>query len=81
MREIGVLEAEGKLGDLLDLVEQGGEVVITRGGRAVARLVPSAPKRDVAAAQAAAQRMLDRSRDVTLGPGVTLRDLIEDGRR
>jgi antitoxin (DNA-binding transcriptional repressor) of toxin-antitoxin stability system len=37
MREIGALEAAGQLGARLDLMEQGEEVVITRGGRAVAR--------------------------------------------
>ena len=81
MREIGALEAEGKLGELLDLVEQGEEVVITRGGRVVARLVPGEAMKDPAAAEEAAQRMLARSRGVTLGPGLTLRDLIDEGRR
>jgi prevent-host-death family protein len=41
MREIGAFEAKNKLGTLLDWVEQGEEVVITRRGKAVARLVPS----------------------------------------
>ena len=79
MREIGALEAAGQLGALLDLVEQGEEVVITRGGRVVARLVPGA--RDRAVAEAAAQRILARGQGVTLGPELTLRDLIDEGRR
>ncbi|MFZ4406494.1 MAG: type II toxin-antitoxin system Phd/YefM family antitoxin [Paracraurococcus sp.] len=81
MREIGALEAAGTLGELLDLVEQGEEVVITRGGRVVARLVPGVAIRDRAAAEAAAERMLARSKGVTLGPNLTLRDLIDEGRR
>jgi len=80
MREIGALEAEGQLGALLDLVEQGEEVMITRGGRVVARLVPGVGERDAAVARAAAERMLERSKGATLGPGLTLRDLIDDGR-
>lgn len=38
--EIGTLEAQSRLSALLDQVEQGAEFVITRHGRAVARLVP-----------------------------------------
>jgi prevent-host-death family protein len=37
MRSVGVLEARNKLGQLLDLVEQGQEFTITRYGREVAR--------------------------------------------
>ena len=39
MREIGAFEAKNTLGALLDLVEHGEEVVITRRGKPVARLV------------------------------------------
>ena len=38
--EIGTFEAKNRLSALLDQVEQGAEVTITRHGRAVARLVP-----------------------------------------
>jgi prevent-host-death family protein len=79
MREVGAFEAKNKLAELLDEVEHGGEVVITRRGRPVARLV--APGHgDPAAAKAAAQRLRARSRDATLG-GLSLKSLIEDGRR
>ncbi len=45
MREVGVLEAKTHLSALLDHVErEGEEIVITRHGRAVARLAPPAPK-------------------------------------
>ena len=40
MREVGAFEAKNKLGQLLDLVEQGEEITITRHGKEVARLVP-----------------------------------------
>ena len=40
MREIGAFEAKSKLGQLLDWVEAGEEVVITRRGKVVAKLVP-----------------------------------------
>ena len=40
MKEVGAFEAKTKLGQLLDSVEAGEEVVITRRGKVVARLVP-----------------------------------------
>lgn len=40
---IGAYEAKTRLGELLDRVEQGEDVTITRHGKPVARLVPAAP--------------------------------------
>ena len=40
MNEISVVDAGDRLGALIDEVENGREVVITRQGRPVARLVP-----------------------------------------
>ena len=46
MKEVGTFEAKTHLSALLDEVAGGAEVVITRRGVAVARLVPaSAPRR------------------------------------
>ena len=39
MIEIGAFEAKNKFGSLLDRVEDGEEIVITRHGRPVARLI------------------------------------------
>lgn len=39
MRHVGAFEAKNTLGDLLDQVEQGEEIVITRHGRKIARIV------------------------------------------
>jgi prevent-host-death family protein len=39
MREVGAFEAKNKLAALLDEVDRGGEVLTTRRGKAVARLV------------------------------------------
>lgn len=62
MREVDDLEAEDRLGELLDLVEEGEEVVILRGGRRVARLVREEHAKDRAAAAAAAERIRARAR-------------------
>lgn len=45
MREIQASEAKTHLPQLLDDVERGETVVITRHGRAIARLVPEAQRR------------------------------------
>ena len=46
MKEVGTFEAKTHLSALLDEVARGAEVVITRRGVAVARLVPAgAPRR------------------------------------
>ncbi|MDN5751797.1 MAG: type II toxin-antitoxin system prevent-host-death family antitoxin [Nitrosospira sp.] len=46
MREVGAFEAKNKLGTLLDWVEKGAEVLITRHGNAVARLIFNTPAHD-----------------------------------
>ena len=80
MREIRAFEANTKLAALLDLAEAGEEVVITRGGKPVARLVSAgAPAIDRQQARAAAARIIERSKGVTLG-GLKIKDLINEGR-
>lgn len=79
MREVGAFEAKNRLGQLLDWVERGEEVTITRRGKAVARLVPSRPGTGRDAARAAAQNIREMSKGVTLG-GLKLKDLIDEGR-
>lgn len=80
MKEIGAFEAKNKFGQLLDWVEAGEQVVITRRGKVVARLVPPRESFDRAAALDAAQRIRARRQGVTLG-GAKIKDLIAEGRR
>ena len=62
MAEIGAFEAKNTLGTLLDRVERGEEIVITRHGRAVARLVPNTPQVNREDARAALDRIRERAR-------------------
>jgi prevent-host-death family protein len=62
MAEIGAFEAKNTLGTLLDRVERGEEIVITRHGKAVARLVPNTRRVDQNQAQAAFNRIRERAR-------------------
>jgi prevent-host-death family protein len=62
MREVGAFEAKNKLSELLDLAERGEEIVITRRGREVARLVPPKGRHSVEEAKAAIGRLRQRAR-------------------
>jgi prevent-host-death family protein len=61
MNEIGAFEAKNTLGTLLDRVEQGEEIVITRHGKAVARPVPNTSRVDQNQAVAAFDRIRRRA--------------------
>jgi prevent-host-death family protein len=79
MREIGAFEAKNKLGQLLDWVEAGEEVIITRRGRVVARLVPPHSAADPEQARKAADAIRTMSKGVKLGR-LKVKDLIAEGR-
>jgi prevent-host-death family protein len=62
--EVGAFEAKNTLGTLLDRVERGEEIIITRHGKPVARLVPNTGPPDQNEVQAAFKRMRERARDL-----------------
>jgi prevent-host-death family protein len=66
MREVGAFEAKNKLSELLDLAEQGEEIIITRHGKEAARLVPPRPTTDPAQIEAAMERLRARGRALKL---------------
>jgi prevent-host-death family protein len=78
MIEVGAYEAKTRLSSLLDKVEQGEEVVITRHGAPVARLVPArvANKADIDEAIAQLKEM---RKGLTLG-GLSWKELRDAGR-
>ena len=81
---IGAYDAKARLSELLDRVEKGEQIVITRHGKPIARLVPEGGH-DVAHARAAVQRLFALGE--TIGKrGVDLtseeiRALRDEGRR
>jgi prevent-host-death family protein len=79
MKEVGAFEAKTRFGQLLDQVEAGDEIVITRRGKIVARLVPPAGAVDREAGAQAAARIRARRRGVRLG-GLKIKALIAEGR-
>ena len=80
MRTVGAFEAKNKLGTLLDLVEQGEEITITRHGKPAARLVAPTVLPGSERARQAVERIRERRKGVTLG-GISIREMIDDGRK
>ena len=79
MHLVGVAEAQGRLNDLLDEVEAGGEVLIIRNGQPVARLTPAPAAFDREKAARAAQGLRELGSRLRL-EGMTLKELIAAGR-
>ena len=83
MREVGTLEARNSLSALLELVEKGEEITITRHGKPVARLVPPArTEEQKAKAREVVAAIMEMRKEVKPDPdGLTIRDYVEMGRR
>jgi len=80
---VGAFEAKTKLAELLDKVEAGDVVTITRHGKAVARLTPLAAVDREARVQEAIDKIIRtrKGKDRGAKPGSTIADLIKAGRR
>ena len=79
MITVGAFEAKTHLSTLLERVSRGEEVLITRHGKAVARLVPAAAADRERTLGAIAKLRAVRA-GVTLG-GLDWKDLRDEGRR
>jgi prevent-host-death family protein len=75
VREFGSFEAKAKLGQLLDMVGAGEDVIITRRNRPVARLTSPSASFDQQRARAAATRIKQRRKGERLD-GLSIRELI-----
>lgn len=82
MPSFGTLDAKNNLSKLLDMVERGEEVTITRNGKPVARLVGPAMGEDRRArARAAMESIKEIRKTVKPLEGITIKELINEGRR
>jgi len=79
METVGLFEAKTHLSALVERVSQGQEITITKHGMPVAVLVPPANRRRQDPANVA-KRIRALRRGARL-EGVTIRQLIEEGRR
>ena len=76
MREIQASDAKARLPQLLDDVERGETLIITRHGRAIARIVPEVYRRqkEVDRALASIRELRKRTSKVTLEELLSTRD-------
>jgi prevent-host-death family protein len=80
MESIGLFEAKTHFSALLERVANGETIEITRRGRPVALLTPPERpvQRDLRKVVEEIKKIRKRNR---LGPGLTIRQLIDEGRR
>lgn len=79
-KTVGAYEAKTRLSELLEKVEGGEEITITKHGAPVAKLVPVKKEASVVQRAAAIGRIQKLSAGLSLG-GLKVRDLINEGRR
>ena len=84
MSTVGSFEAKTKLAELLDRVESGETITITRHGKPVAKLIPAGVDSEERARRRALIEEIKRKRagwDRGAKPGTTIPELIKAGRR
>ncbi len=79
MITVGAFDAKTHLSSLLERVERGEEILITRHGKAIARLVPAAAADRVDVRAAIAK--LKQLRAKTILGGLSWKELRDEGRR
>ena len=77
---VGAYEAKTHLSELLERVEAGEEITITKHGTPVAKLVPAKKKTTPQERAAAIARIRQLSQGLSLG-GLKIKDLIAEGRK
>lgn len=77
-REVGVYEAKTHLPRLLDAVEHGETITITRHGRPIAKIVPLAAKKMTVEEAIADMREFRKTHSLR---GLKIKDLINEGRK
>jgi prevent-host-death family protein len=81
MESVGSFEAKTHLPQLLERVAKGEEFTITKHGKPVARLVPASPVNTKPDVRQVIEELKAFAKANTLGEDISVRDLIEEGRR
>lgn len=78
MRKVGLFEAKQKLSELVGRAQEGEKIGITRHGQLAAILVPATPEGNLKEIFDDIERIRQR---VKSPRGISVKDLIEEGRR
>jgi prevent-host-death family protein len=81
MQSLGISEAKNNFSALIDLVEKGEEVRITRHGKEVVRMLPMRRKPVITDEQIARELGQIDALHATIEPGPSVRALRDAGRR
>jgi prevent-host-death family protein len=76
---MGLFEAEQKLSELVERASEGERIGITKRGKLSAMIVPARPEKSPAEVFADIEEI--RKRAEPLPKGMTIKDMIEEGRR
>ena len=76
---VHLFDAKNRLSALVDRVERGEEITITRRGKPVAKLVPADPGFDREKAREAVEGLIRASKGLSLR-GLSIKDLVSEGR-
>jgi prevent-host-death family protein len=79
LRTVGLFEAKQKLSELVDRASRGEQIGITRRGKLAALITPAREKANLEQVFEDIERI--RLRAKPLPKGMTVKDLIEEGRR
>jgi prevent-host-death family protein len=81
--EFGAADAKARFAELLARAEAGETITIRRHGRPVAKLVPAKPAKTPEERLKSWEEWKEyrREHNITLGPDLTVKQLIEEGRR
>jgi prevent-host-death family protein len=81
MRTVGIFEAKQKLSELVERASRGERIRITRRGKVAAEIGPAQEKPDLQDLKEIFAKMDEiRKRAKPLPKGVTIKDLVEEGR-
>jgi prevent-host-death family protein len=78
VRTVGLFEAKQKLSELVERASAGQQIGITRRGKLAAVIGPAKPQTSLAEVFEDIERIRKRAK---LPEGMTIKDLIEEGRR
>jgi len=81
MKTIGLFEAKQRLSELVERAGEGEQIGITRRGKLAAMLVPAHENKKVNLKEIFADIEQIRKRAKPLPKGMTIKNLIEEGRR
>jgi prevent-host-death family protein len=81
VKRVGLFEAKTHLSKLVEQASRGESFEITRHGRTVARLVPGEDQTSTMTPGQAVERIRAIQSRSTLGKDLTIRQLIDEGRR